>query len=286
MLRPLTQADTVGTLELLRARPVCNVFLEYVVSLGLLGRVPGIVGWIVERRVEGVLMIGPLGGSVLEVRDPDAYPALAECASRSPIRPRHVVASEDVSLPFYDAYRRFAPPLIWTRREPVYLLDAPGLAASGVDTDAPIERAGESDLDAVVEHSALQHREDLKDDRYALDPAGFRDRHLRDICDGRWWVTREGRRIVFQVHVGAENAQVVQVGGVMTAPDARNRGHALRGMAALAARLLHRRPAIGLFCDEGNAAARRVYEHVGFEVVHHNRSFLLDEPLCGARPAD
>ncbi len=286
MLRPLTQADTVGTLELLRARPVCNVFLEYVVSLGLLGRVPGFLGWIADGRVEGVLMIGPLGGSVLEVRDADAYPAMAECASRGEIRPRHVVGSEDVSLPFYAAYQRFAPPLIWSRREPVYVLDARGLEASGVDASTPIERAGESDLDAIVEHSALQHREDLKDDRYALDPPGFRDRHLKDIRDGRWWVTREARRIVFQVHVGAENAQVVQVGGVMTAPDVRNRGHAMRGMAAIAARLLHRRPAIGLFCDEGNAPARRVYERVGFEVVHHNQSFLLDEPLCGVRPAD
>ena len=43
--------------------------------------------------------------------------------------------------------------------------------------------------------------------------------------------------------------------------------------------LLEWRPAVGLFCYEHNAAARRVYERVGFRSLFYYRSWLLDEPL-------
>ncbi len=269
-------------LKLLRARPLHNIFLEHVVSLGVLGRVPGFWGWMAGGCVEGVLMIGPLGGTVLEVRAAEAHGPLADAARGSAVRPRHLVGSEDVSEPFWCAFRPHAPRVVWERREPVYLLDERGLRESGLASNAPIERAVLGDLARIVEHSALQHREDLKDDRHAHDPEGFCERHRRDIRDGRWWVLREGGRIVFQVHVGAENSHAVQVGGVMTPPDLRNRGHARRGVAAIAAKLLGRRPGVSLFCDESNAPARHVYERVGFTIVHYNKSWLLDEPLCGA----
>lgn len=278
MIRALTTADTAETLALLRARPLHNVFLEYVVSIGGLGWVRGMVGYAAHGRLEGILMVGPLGGTVLEVRGADAYAPLAESASQQPVRPRHLIGSEDVTEPFWRKYSEYAAPTIWMRREPVYLLDAEALQRSGMGVDCVrIERARERDADAIVTHSALQHREDLKEDRYALDPEGFVQRHEKDIRDGRWWVTRENGRIVFQVHVGARSPYVVQIGGVFTPPDLRNAGHAKRGMAAIAERLLSERPRVSLFCAEDNQPARSVYEHVGFRVAHQNRSWLLDE---------
>ena len=86
---------------------------------------------------------------------------------------------------------------------------------------------------------------------------------------------RVGGRVVFQVHVGAENADAVQIGGVFTPEALRGKGHATRGLTELSRRLLERRPNVALFCDEDNAPARRVYERLGFSVAFHQRSWLL-----------
>jgi predicted GNAT family acetyltransferase len=53
-------------------------------------------------------------------------------------------------------------------------------------------------------------------------------------------------------------------------------------MRAVAARMLERHDLVTLYCDEANAAARRVYERLGFRRVYTNRSYLLDEPLEGS----
>jgi predicted GNAT family acetyltransferase len=279
VVRELTAADTADACVLLRARPIHNVFLDYVVSSGLLGRVPGFWGWIPSGRIEAILMIGPLGGTALEVRNPAANEPLALAASRAAVRPRHIVGDEGVTVPFFAAYARFAPRVIWERREPYYLVSRSERPRPEKEP-LKIERATERDLEETLANSALQHREDLGDDRCGADPEGFRRRHAKDLRDGRWWVARDAGRIVFQVHVGAENAHVVQLGGVMAPPEARNQGWATRGMAAIVDRLLEWRPAVGLFCYEHNTAARRVYERVGFRVLFYYRSWLLDERVA------
>ena len=287
MIRELTPADAAETLALLRARPLRNLFLDYVVSTGGLARASGLLGYVADGRIGGVLMIGPLGGTTLEVRDPEAYAPLAEAASRQPVRPRHLIGSEDVTELFWREYSKYAGSVLWERREPVYLLDAEGLRGSTrAEENTCLERAREGDADVIVSHSALQHREDLKDDRQAMDPEGFAERHRTDVSNGRWWVLRERGRIAFQVHVGVRTPHATQIGGVFTPPDLRNAGHATRGVAAISARLLKERPHVSLFCAEDNTPARRVYERVGYRVACYNRSWLFDEPLIQESPAE
>ncbi len=279
MIRPLDTGDTAAALALLRKRPLENLFLEHVVCSGVLGRVPGFWGAYLDDRLAALLMIGPQGGMALEVADGRAYGPLAAYAAGIDTRPRHIVGCEDVTAAFWERYRERADPLIWTRREPFYRLER-GRLRPPAGVGARIEPARARDLDELVANSARQHIEDLRDDRFGADPESFRRRHERDIDQQRWWVLREGRRIAFQVHVGPENAQAVQIGGVFTAADLRGRGLATRGVAAIAAQLLERRSAVVLFCGEDNAVARRVYERVGFAVAFHNRSYLLETPAC------
>jgi RimJ/RimL family protein N-acetyltransferase len=279
MVRPLTAADTHAARTLLRARPLHNVFLDYVVAAGVLGRVPGFFGWEARGRLEAILMIGPQGGTALEVRDANAFAPLAAAAARSVLRPRHIVGSEDVTEPFWREYERFAAGLRWTRREPVFVTGRPDLREPRpADEQAVLEPARAADLTELTANSAEQHREDLHDDRAAADTAGFRERHANDVRDGRWWVARERGRIVFQVHVGAASAQAVQLGGVFVPQASRGRGHATAGVRGICARLLERYELVTLYCDEANAGARRVYERVGFQQAFCNRSYLLDEP--------
>ena len=286
MVRPLEQGDTVAALELLRARPLANVFLEHVVRSGALGRVPGVFGCERADRLVAILMVAPGGGTALEVADPDAHAELAELAARLSPRPRHIVGPEDVTEPFWRAYEPHAPRLRWVRREPVYRIDHGVLrTARGESRSGRLRAADEADLDTVVMNSARQHLEDLGDNRYAADPVGFRERHRIDVREGRWWVLREGGRICFQVHVGPHNDHAVQIGGVLTPPDLRGRGYATRGVTAIVARLLARHPSVVLFCGEENHVARRLYERLGFQVVLHNRSFLLEASDESCSPA-
>jgi len=278
VVKELKPADTIRTLELLRERPVLNVFLEYVVRSGAIGRIDGFYGYESAEKLLGVMLIGPLGGTAVEIRDAAAAGPLAEHAAGLRVRPRHIVGPEDATTLFFQSYESQGAPVRWTRREPVYLVDSPEAARAHGRIDK-LRQADPYDLEEIVQNSAQQHIDDLDDDRFAADPAGFRIRHQTDIQQQRWWVLREGGRIVFQVHVGAENREAVQIGGVFTPPDLRGQGIATRGVAAVVLRLLSRRPAVMLFCGEDNGAARRVYEKVGFGVISNFRSWLLEEPL-------
>lgn len=281
MIRSLTQADTWDARALLRERPLHNVFLDSVIAAGVLGRVPGFLGFARGERLLAILLIGPFGGTALEVRDAEAFEPLAAAAAAEPRRPRHIVGSEDVTVPFWRAYVAHAPKLRWSRREPVMVVGPADLDARRAPcARVRIEPARERDVDEISTNSAEQHREDLRDERAAADWPAFRDRHAKDLRAGRWWVLRERGRIVFQAHVGPACAQTVQLGGVFVPRDLRLRGHATRGVRALTERLLERHPTVSLYCDETNAAARRVYARVGFHTVFCNRSYLLDEPAA------
>lgn len=276
MIRPLGRADTAEALELLRARPVQNVYLEHLIRLGALGAMPGFHGHFAHGRLAGVMLIASNGGVALDVRDASGIAELAAAARASLVAPRHIVGAEELTTPFWNAYAWPGLVPLWSRREPVYVVGRAERKASAIEVGgAVLERASERDLDAVVANSARQYVEDLKVDRHAADPSGFRERHATELRDGRWWVARERGRVVFQAHVGPENEQVVQIGGVFSAPEVRGRGLASRGVAALADLLLLRLPGVSLFCDEANTAARRVYERVGFRIAFHYRSYLV-----------
>jgi RimJ/RimL family protein N-acetyltransferase len=270
--RPLRAADTAAVLALLRRHPVRNVLLEYLVRSGALGRVPGFYGCEGERGLDAVLLIGVLGSAFMDACSADALRGLGRLAGTLVVQPRHITAPETLLDGFWDGYAPFAGVVQWSRREPLYQLARGKLAPH---ERLGIRRADESELDEIVANSALQHVEDLKEDRAAYDPEGFRHRHQLDLRAGHWWVVRRSRHIVFQVHVGPENEDVLQLGGVFTHPEQRQRGYATRAISSLCAQLLERKAAVCLFCDEANTGARRVYERIGFEVIDHFRSVLL-----------
>jgi hypothetical protein len=220
------------------------------------------------------MMVGPLGGTVLEVRNRAAFAHLAEAAYESDTRPRHIIGSEEITSGFWEAYKGYGVMPRWNRREPFSMLGRGELLE---DSTACVEAATVADLDEVIENSGEQHREDLQDDPQARDPIGFRERHRRDIFEERWWILRENGRVAFQVHVGPDNDRAVQIGGVMTPPDLRGKGCATRGLAAISALLLERRPGVTLFCDENNSNARGLYRKLGFHELFNYRSWLLDE---------
>jgi len=277
MVCGLGTADTAETLLLLRIRPLQNVFLDHVVRAGGLGHSPGCFGYRVGDRLEAVMLIGPLGGTTLEVLNHAAFAPLAQAANNFPIQPRHIVGHEQVTMPFWREYSKYGARPVWERREPFYIIREKGRIRRKREAEpGRVAPAIEADLDEIVENSAQQYREDLRDDPYTVDPVGFRLRHRIDIQEHRWWILREAGRIRFQAHVGPRNHEAVQIGGVFTPPAVRHQGIATRGMAALAQNLLENFPAVTLFCNEDNHAACGLYDKVGFEKIFYYRSWLLE----------
>lgn len=95
-----------------------------------------------------------------------------------------------------------------------------------------------------------------------------------------WLLEDKNGQPVSTTSFNATTPEAVQVGGVWTPPEWRNRGY---GRAVVAASLLDAREegveeAI-LFTDEANLPAQRAYEALGFEEIGDYRLLFLREPL-------
>jgi RimJ/RimL family protein N-acetyltransferase len=84
-----------------------------------------------------------------------------------------------------------------------------------------------------------------------------------------WWGAFAGPELVATVALNAAYGVVGQVGGVYTRPADRKRGIARAAMQLLMrdAKHYHRFAKLILFTGEDNAAARRLYESLGFELA-------------------
>src|SRR5215213_8970664 len=73
-------------------------------------------------------------------------------------------------------------------------------------------------------------REELRVDPLAADAEGFRWRTRAQIEEGRSWLWLEDDVVLFKAEASAWTPEAVQVQQVWVDPEARGRGHGLRGM--------------------------------------------------------
>jgi GNAT superfamily N-acetyltransferase len=156
------------------------------------------------------------------------------------------------------------------RRNAVYrvqrdeLLPGPG---------APLRPARSDELEEVLEHAAAMYREDIGSDPLVDGPTAFRRRIVSRVERQQSYVWKEGGKFVFKADVGSRTRHTVQIEGVWTPPSHRRRGYATRGLGELCRRLLGDVPAVCLYVNEANTAARRLYEGLGFR--HHQDSLAV-----------
>jgi predicted GNAT family acetyltransferase len=103
-----------------------------------------------------------------------------------------------------------------------------------------------------------------------LPTLGERDQRMaafvRSSGLGHWWGGFEGERLVSMIGIIALHETTAQIGGVFTPAGVRRRGYSRAVLVRLLqdARKLHGLDRIFLFTDEGNVAARTLYESIGF----------------------
>ena len=105
-------------------------------------------------------------------------------------------------------------------------------------------------------------------------------RHLfvAQASAGHWWGKFDSGRVVSIAALNAVYGSVGQVGGVYTRPRSRQQGHGRDVMDFLATDCANRHgiDRLILFTPETNAAARRLYESMGFSPAGHFGLFFRE----------
>jgi RimJ/RimL family protein N-acetyltransferase len=106
---------------------------------------------------------------------------------------------------------------------------------------------------------------------------------VRSVGLDHWWGAFEGSRLVSLVGITAMHQTIAQIGGVFTVPDHRRTGLSRDVMVTLMrdAHDIQGIDRLFLFTGEENAAARGMYESLGFESFGHFGLFFGDEPARG-----
>ncbi|MCA1984039.1 GNAT family N-acetyltransferase [Nocardioides nematodiphilus] len=135
-----------------------------------------------------------------------------------------------------------------------------------VDADPLVRRSTRADFETLYPACVAMYTEEV-----GVSPeAGgggdlYRARVLQLIGRGWSFVRVEDGQVVFKAEVACASPYAAQIQGVYVVPERRGRGLATAGMAAVAD-IVRREiaPAVSLYVNDWNTAAKKAYERVGF----------------------
>jgi RimJ/RimL family protein N-acetyltransferase len=260
-LEALSARNEREVLAYLSRAPYDNVFVHWMIASGEAARGGGSVALARDEAgvVEGVCLFGRQ--IVPHAQSDAALDAFAERA-RAVRRPMMIVAPRPMLERFWSSAQKHMPAPRATRTsQPVYALDRAHLRGSRAD--APVARAKAGEIDEVNRNSAEMFRREIGGQAGSV-PADHLARTRRLVEAGWWWRYRLDGSIVFQCNVGSQTPYTAQLQGVWTPPDARGKGYATRGLAAICDHLLDEIPSLCLFVNDFNTDAVALYERVGF----------------------
>ena len=138
-----------------------------------------------------------------------------------------------------------------------------------LEADAPTPAPGKGSCERLDAERFEELRDFYAERAYAPGEEGGRFFERAMLDAGPYFGVRQEGLLVAAggVHVVSEQYGVAAVGNVATAPAARGRGLATRVAAAVCTELRQRVPVVGLNVGAESAAARRLYEGLGFRPV-------------------
>ncbi len=156
----------------------------------------------------------------------------------------------------------------------------PVMAIAGPSPVAPdplVRAVRPSELDVVLPSCIAMFTEEVGVSPIGGDGgAAYRARQADLIGTGRSFARIEDDgRVLFKAEIGAVTPMACQIQGVWVPPEARGRGHAVRGMAAVVRAALTMAPVVSLYVNDFNRPARAAYRHAGFTDVGTFMSVLF-----------
>ncbi|MDQ1686391.1 MAG: uncharacterized protein QOC82_3128 [Frankiaceae bacterium] len=274
-VRVLDDRDVPEVLEILARDPVTNVFvLSRVEAAGLDPWRLGAEMWghVVDGHLVGLCYAG--ANFVPVSADAASTAVFTDRARRHGRRCSSIVGPHDLVEPMW---RRLEPawgpardvrpdqPLMVTTRPPA------------VPADPWVRRVQPGEIDVLLPASIAMFTEEVGVSPVAADGGAlYRSRVNELIQLGRSFARIEDGRVVFKAEVGAVTAAACQIQGVWVDPELRGQGLSIAGMAAVVDECLRTiAPAVSLYVNDYNTAARRTYERVGFSTIGTFMSVLF-----------
>jgi uncharacterized protein len=157
--------------------------------------------------------------------------------------------------------------------QPVMAISGP----SPVEPDPMVRAVRPVELDVVLPSCIAMFTEEVGVSPIGPDGgAAYRARMADLIAGGRSLARIEpGGRVLFKAEIGALTPSACQVQGVWVPPEARGRGHAIHGMAAVVQAALRMAPVVSLYVNDYNLPARAAYQRAGFTDVGTFMSVLF-----------
>ena len=263
-LRLLTDHDRDEVLALCDRDPVANVFAA--ARIRAVGLDPSRLG----GQLWGYCDAGKLssvcysGANLVPVQaTAEAITAFAGRARLQGRRCSSIVGPADAVQPLWEL---LSP--AWGRPRDVRAVQ-PVLAMSGpsrIEPDPLVRPVRRAELDVLLPSCIAMFTEEVGVSPVGVDGgAAYRARIADLIAAGRSFARiDEDGTVLFKAEIGAVTPHACQVQGVWVPPEARGRGHAIRGMAAVVQYGLQLAPVVTLYVNDFNAPARAAYQRVGF----------------------
>lgn len=273
-VRVLTASDLPGLRRLIERDPLVNLFVDYrLQSTRMQPRWFGGEMWGYYEGRELVSACHVAANLVPVEATPEAIRAFADRALSGRRTSSSIVGTQaTVSALWQQIEPEWGPARSLRMNQPFMQISSQPLATP----DPRVRRVLLDEIDILYPASVAMFTEEVGESPELPGRHSYRARVTQLISRGWAFAIIEDGKVLFKAEVGSATEHGTQIQGVYVDPARRGEGIAVAGMAAVVEQV--RRdiaPAVTLYVNDYNLAARRTYEHVGFEQVETFASILF-----------
>jgi GNAT superfamily N-acetyltransferase len=266
-IRVLGPGDVPAALEVIGQDPVANVFADYRTRITQLDTrwLGGEMWGYVE---DGVLVsLCHVGANMVPVSaTASACAAFAERASRSGPRSSTIVGPREQVAMLWEGLRSSWPAPRDERWDQPHMVTR---TSPGFPGDPDVGRTPKELVDVLYPACVAMYTEEVG---VSPEVDGGRELYrarVNQLVGRGWSFSRiDGDQVVFKAEVACATPSACQIQGVYVDPGLRGRGLATAGMVSVVETCLQEvAPAVSLYVNGHNHAARAAYEKAGFEQV-------------------